>query len=106
MFPFITAALRGVAKGLPAINAIVEAVKNRKVGKVIKSAKQEIEQVSNLGSEAPAELIEVANTNLPHHWVSILFQFITVAIVIYSFFTKQLTAETVVNFLKDFSAGF
>lgn len=102
MLPLLSAALRGVLKGLPAVNAIIEAVKNRKAAKVIESAKDIVLTQSGVSSE----IIEQANKELPHNWLSIFFQLVTVGIVIYSFFTKQLTAETVVNLMKELSAGF
>lgn len=96
IFKVIGAGVRGALKGFPAINAIVEGIKN------IRNRKNK-EVVQKL-SEATLEELKNNGVNLeqpPHNWVSIIFQLITVSFLLYGFSTKQVTFESVLEFLKS-----
>lgn len=89
--PIIMAAIRGVLKGFPIVNAITEAIKNKKV-------KQSIENVT---SEIGAVEDSIVVPEIPHSYVSIAFQLITAIVILYAFFTKQMTAESVIDTIRS-----
>jgi hypothetical protein len=79
---FLAPIFRGVVKSLPFGGVIVESVKN--IQTEIKNKNDAINQ--------PVEL--------PHNWLSIAIQMITVAGIVYALLTKQIDINKFIELLK------
>lgn len=99
-FKLIGNILRGVLKGFPVINAVIEAAKNVKAKKVLDS--NQLDEIKGSVS-VMLKADENGNDKLsePHNWASIIFQIVTSIVLLYAFFTKQITPETVINLLRS-----
>lgn len=76
--------VRGVVKSLPGGNLIYEVGENV-VGNVVN-------EIAQVGEVKPREV-------KPHHWISILIQAIGIGLLLYAFFTKQITIKDVLDLL-------
>jgi hypothetical protein len=79
---FIAPVVRGVVKSLPFGGVVVESVKN--IQTEIKNKKDAINQP----------------IDLPHNWLSIAIQMITVAGILYALLTKQIDINKFIELLK------
>lgn len=90
----IRAALRGILKGFPAINAAIESVQNFKA-KNETVLKNEVNEVVN-----PNEVENIKE--LPHSWLSIILQVATSATLIYLVATKKIEVDKFYELIKYF----
>jgi len=89
--------LRGIAKGSPTINGIIEAVENWKVKRSL-DVKKEVDNIINLPNEQPTE----TPVELPHSWLSIALQLATSATLIYLVLSNKLEVEKFVDLIFKF----
>lgn len=80
----LKAIIRGILKGLPAVNPVIETIEN-------------VKNIKDLKTEVSEE-VKV----LKHSWVSITIQFIIVGVTIYAFVSKQITIEKLIELVGGF----
>lgn len=94
-FKAIRPFIRGTLKALPFGSAIVEISDNIKTER----------ELAKGNSPKRIRLID-GEKKLPHNWISILFQLIIAFIIVYSFVTKQITINDVLNYYRIFLSMF
>ena len=98
--PLFKTILRAIVKSFPIGNAISEAVRNWKAQKTLNTGEINKDVLLKLSPDETKDLGNAKETT-PHDWLSIAIQVLFTACILYAFFTKQITAEKLIELFNQ-----